>query len=331
MFIASSYTRGAGTERQITVKSLVQRSKLNQADPACTGFGDAANRLKSEALPSRKKAAIPQLAHARHLDSLAMTGTGRVMAKGGQHRIGDWRFDAAGAALSGPMGERRLEHRAARTLDLLCRRRGETVTHDEILAEVWDGRTVSPNSVAVVIADIRRSLDDNARDPRHIATVAKRGYRLNPGGVSGPPPARRRLGPFIAVLSVVAAVVLIILLRQSTAHVAVLVEPVQNATGLRSYDPLARALSELVTNRLTRETDAPVVDALTARISPAQRAIRLTDRLILWNGQPTLSLTATDPASGAVLWSGMAAGPGDRIAGTTIRALHDFGAHVRGF
>jgi len=254
------------------------------------------------------------------------------MARKGQHRIGEWRFDVAGAALSGPMGERRLEHRAARTLDLLCRRRGETVTHGEILAEVWDGRTVSPNSVAVVIADIRRSLDDDAGDPRHIATVAKRGYRLNPEDAPGPSAARRPLWPSIPILLAVAAAALILFLRQSvTARVAVLVEPVQNATGLRSYDPLARALSELVTNRLTRETDAPVVDAITARLSPTQRSIRLTDRLILWNGQPTLSLTATDPSSGAVLWSGMAAGPGDRIAQTTIRALHDFGAHVRGF
>jgi len=255
------------------------------------------------------------------------------MATGAQHRIGEWRFDVAGATLGGPAGERRLEHRAARTLDLLCRRRGETVTHGEILGEVWDGRAVSPNSVAVVIADLRRSLGDDARDPRHIATIAKRGYRLNCDEHCQSSPSRRRLWPFVAIVSLLAATVTLVMLvrRPQARPLAVLVEPVQNATGLSTYDPLARALSELVTNRLTQETDALVVNAGAAGRSSARRSIRLTNRLILWNGQPTLSLAAINPATGAVLWSGMAAGPADRIAGTTIRALHGFGARVHGF
>ena len=105
------------------------------------------------------------------------------MATGEEHHIGDWRFDVAGAALVGPTGERRLEHRAARTLELLCRRRGETVTHREILAEVWESRAVSRNSVAVVIADLRRLLGDDAGDPRHIAR--------SPSAATGSTPNRR--------------------------------------------------------------------------------------------------------------------------------------------
>jgi DNA-binding winged helix-turn-helix (wHTH) protein len=257
------------------------------------------------------------------------------MATRGEHRIGGWRFDVAGAALVGPDGERRLEHRAARTLELLCRRRGETVTHTEILAEVWDSRAVSPNSVAVVIADLRRSLDDDARDPRHIATVAKRGYRLNPEQAANDdslPPPRRRWALAAALLLAAAAIAAAFLIRAPTRPIAILVEPVQNATGIARDDPLARALSELVTHRVSAETGkvAETQDA-PGKLAPGQRPVRLSAKLILWNGEPTLSLTATDPAKGTILWSAMAAGPADRLATTTIAAVHDFGAHVRTF
>lgn len=251
-----------------------------------------------------------------------------------EHHIGGWRFDVAGAALVGPAGERRLEHRAARTLDLLCRRRGETVTHGEILSEVWDGRAVSPNSVAVVIADLRRSLDDDARDPRHIATVAKRGYRLNPeagGPEDALPDPRRHI--VIALLMLLAAAILAAwLLRTSSRPIAIIVEPVRNATGIAANDPLAGALSELVAHRVSTEAGkrAETQDA-PGKPAYGQRPIRLAAKLILWNGQPTLSLTATDPAKGSILWAAMAAGPADRLAATTTKAIHDFGAHLPAF
>jgi len=256
------------------------------------------------------------------------------MATHEQHRIGGWRFDVAGAALVGPAGERRLEHRAARTLELLCRRRGETVTHSEILAEVWNSRTVSANSVAVVIADIRRSLDDDARDPRHIATVAKRGYRLNPEQASNDntQPVRRPGWAILAVLLLAAlASGALLILQRPEMPIAIIVDPVQNATGIASNEPLAKALSELVTHRVSAETGkfAETRDVPGKRM-PGQRQIRLTAKLILWNGQPTLSLTAVDPAKGSVLWATMAAGPADHLAGTTIKAVRDFGTHLPG-
>jgi len=254
------------------------------------------------------------------------------MATREDHRIGDWRFDVSGAVLVGTDTARRLEHRAARTLELLCRRRGETVTHSEILAEVWDGRSVSPNSVAVVIADLRRSLDDDARDPRHIATVAKRGYRLNPdaGFDDGPLPRHRRHFAVAALLLLIAATVAAILLHAPAPRIAIVVDPVQNGTGVAADDALARALSELVTNRVSAET-AEIAETQSPPGKPAsgQRPVRLTAKLILWNGQPTLSLTATDPAKGTVLWAVMAAGPADHLATTTIAAVHDFAARVR--
>lgn len=254
------------------------------------------------------------------------------MATREEHRIGGWRFDVAGAALVGPRGERRLEHRAARTLELLCRRRGETVTHREILAEVWDSRAVSANSVAVVIADLRRSLDDDARDPLHIATVAKRGYRLNPEPAcnDNARPLRRRRRAFLVALLLAALATGALLTRgRPTMPIAIIVEPVQNATGVGTNDPLAKALSELVAHRVSAET-GKLAETQNApgRPAPRQRQIRLSAKLILWNGQPTLSLTAVDPATGSIRWAAMAAGPADNLASTTITAVHDFGKRL---
>ena len=256
------------------------------------------------------------------------------MATREQHRIGAWRFDVDGAALHGPEGERRLEDRAARTLALLVRRRGETVSQQAILDEVWNGRAVSPNSVAVVIGDLRRSLGDDARDPRHIATIAKRGYRLNPdtaepAEASAQP--RRRLAAVAGALIVGLALAFFLLVHErsrAAVPVIVMVEPVGNDTGQARYAPLALALDELVTNRLSRQPGLAVVRA--AGTGPvADRTLRLASRLILWNGQPTLSLSATETGTGSVAWTSMAAGPADALAAHTIAALDGFGAKLR--
>ena len=263
------------------------------------------------------------------------------MTTRGEHSIGDWRFDVAGATLIGPAGERRLEDRSARTLAMLCRRRGETVSSAEILQEVWQGRAVSPNSVAVVVGDLRRSLGDDARDPAHIVTVAKRGYRLNTAA-SNAPAAPRRVERFtrpgalrlavggLAVLGLIALAAFGTALAPASRPVLMMVEPVANETARPDYDALTLALSELVTNRMAQQADIRVVPAPSTASAPRSgRSIRLVSRLILWNGQPTLSMTATDARSGTVIWAGMASGPAEALAGATIEKVQALGARAR--
>src|SRR5688500_10958161 len=122
------------------------------------------------------------------------------------HSIGDWTFDPDANELHRGDERRRLEHRAARTLELLCSRPGQVVTPDEIVAHVWNGRAISANSVPVVISDLRQALEDDARSPRYIETVAKRGYRLlGERPAEAPPPARgNRLRPTLIGLAVLA-------------------------------------------------------------------------------------------------------------------------------
>jgi DNA-binding winged helix-turn-helix (wHTH) protein len=251
---------------------------------------------------------------------------------GERYRIGEWDFDADGAVLHGPGGERRLEDRAARTLALLCRSRGDILTHQQILHGVWNGRAVSPNSVAVVIADLRRALDDDARDPRHIVTIAKRGYRLN-----GPRPARGRpvwLAWAAAAMAVMLGLGTLAWVRTAEPRAAperavIVVLPVENGTGSARYAPLSGALGDLIVDRVRRQDDVLAYAADVGAVPGGSTTLRLKSRLILWNGQPTLSLSAIEDGSGRVAWSEMVAGPEAALAGHAIAALDRLGAYIQ--
>ncbi|SDJ43308.1 winged helix-turn-helix domain-containing protein [Lutimaribacter saemankumensis] len=110
-----------------------------------------------------------------------------------------------------------LRHQSREVLMALARKRGETVSQDALIEEVWQGRTVTADSVAQCIAEIRRVLEDS--DKRIVETVPRKGYRLVP-----PPAAateatghqlRRRRLVLFAVAVLVACALAFTLLRQA--------------------------------------------------------------------------------------------------------------------
>ncbi len=63
----------------------------------------------------------------------------------------------------------------------LVRRRGAVVSRVELLREVWGHRVeVMTRTVDIHIAELRRKLEADPAEPRHILTVWKAGYRLEP-------------------------------------------------------------------------------------------------------------------------------------------------------
>jgi DNA-binding winged helix-turn-helix (wHTH) protein len=60
----------------------------------------------------------------------------------------------------------------------LAVRPGAVVTKDQMLAVVWSDRHVCVTGIARCVAELRRILSDDARRPRIIETISKRGYRL---------------------------------------------------------------------------------------------------------------------------------------------------------
>lgn len=61
----------------------------------------------------------------------------------------------------------------------LLQRRGQVASRAELLEEVWGySGEVYSRTVDTHVAELRRKLENNAADPRHILTVRKSGYRI---------------------------------------------------------------------------------------------------------------------------------------------------------
>ena len=93
-------------------------------------------------------------------------------------QIGDWRVDPVSGEISRNGGVAKLEFRTMRLLLFLAEHAGEIVSIDSLLNHVWDGVSVTSDSVYQSITTLRRLLGDDAKQPKYIATVPRRGYRL---------------------------------------------------------------------------------------------------------------------------------------------------------
>jgi len=71
-----------------------------------------------------------------------------------------------------------VEPKAFRVLLFLVRNPQRVVTKEELLGAVWGDTTVTENSLTRSILKLRRVLNDDAREPKYIETVATVGYRL---------------------------------------------------------------------------------------------------------------------------------------------------------
>lgn len=93
-------------------------------------------------------------------------------------RIGAYTACSDSDVLYGDGVQHKLERRAMEALVLLCAHAGQVVKKDELIEAVWGRLAVSDHSVAMVISQLRRALRDDARAPKYIETITKRGYRL---------------------------------------------------------------------------------------------------------------------------------------------------------
>jgi outer membrane protein assembly factor BamB/DNA-binding winged helix-turn-helix (wHTH) protein/TolB-like protein len=75
-------------------------------------------------------------------------------------------------------GVRRIGDRAMDVLCCLAGRPGEVLSRQEILDEVWADLHIADEVVSTAVWELRRALGDQARSPRFIQTVPRRGYRL---------------------------------------------------------------------------------------------------------------------------------------------------------
>lgn len=73
---------------------------------------------------------------------------------------------------------RHVNGKAFLLLQMLMQRPQMLVTKDEIFDSVWNGLAVSDSVLTTAIKELRQALDDDARQPKLIETVHRRGYRF---------------------------------------------------------------------------------------------------------------------------------------------------------
>jgi DNA-binding response OmpR family regulator len=95
--------------------------------------------------------------------------------------IGSWQINARKHVMTKGRSSKRLTFYELEVLKLLRERADETVSRDELLEKVW-GMQASPTSRTVdnFIVKLRRKLEEDQKNPRHILTVYGLGYKLVP-------------------------------------------------------------------------------------------------------------------------------------------------------
>ncbi len=98
-----------------------------------------------------------------------------------QYRFGDVTADFARGEFFKEATPVRLAAKEAELLRLLINHRGQALSRESILRQVWkDQPFITPRTVDVHIAWLRGKLEDQPQAPRFIVTVRGEGYRFDP-------------------------------------------------------------------------------------------------------------------------------------------------------
>jgi TolB-like protein len=102
--------------------------------------------------------------------------------------FGRYRLEPLGGLMSGGRNVH-LTPKALALLTFLADRHGEVVTKDQLFGAVWPEVSVGDAALVTCIQELRRALKDDARRPRYIETLHRRGYRFVGKVVAAPPTA----------------------------------------------------------------------------------------------------------------------------------------------
>jgi len=113
-------------------------------------------------------------------------------------QLGTWIWDPDRRLLQRDGVERRLKPLLDRLLRRLIQTPGAVLSRDQLIADVWTRREVNDEVLSRAIAELRAALDDDARDPRYIETLAKGGYRwIASVAMAAAPPTEAGASPVV--------------------------------------------------------------------------------------------------------------------------------------
>ena len=252
--------------------------------------------------------------------------------------LGEWIVDPSLDTLSRGSECSKVEPRTMGVLIYLSERAGQVVSAEELEAAVWKGVVVTSQSVYQSIAQLRRQLGDNARDPLYIATVPRKGYRLvapvapldstgplaPPGGAPEPtaaPAVRRRNYPvLLGASSLLLATLLAVALLWSrsagpAAPVAIAVLPFTDLSTGHDDAPFCEGLTDELTSALADVSEVRVIARDSAavfrdhrpdvrRIGAALGVSHLLEGSVRRDGKRVrVTAALVDARSGVQIWS----------------------------
>jgi DNA-binding winged helix-turn-helix (wHTH) protein len=215
-----------------------------------------------------------------------------------------------------------LEPKVMDLLVLFAGRPGEVVPKADIAAALWAGVEVNDDALTRTLWKLRQALGDEARAPRYIETVPKRGYRLiaavetvaptpEPAGTRFPPLARASLGA-----GLLAAIALAITLSVRTDDA----NPVE-------ADPLDDPIDSLLEEPIEdpeRIATLQRADAFYARYTRTgnEAALRLYETVLTGNPDDAAALAGLSNALAqrVMRFTGPDGEPGDRTSLTEALA-----------
>ena len=245
----------------------------------------------------------------------------------GPFRLGDWEVRQQHNELVSVKETRRLEPKAMDLLVFMASNASEVMSKDDIIDFVWEGRFISEGTLTNTIAELRRALGDDARHPRYIETIPKRGYCLvTPvesvssliDDAQSPP---RRLKAILviaaaAVLLTVAAVTTFVLQTRGRPldPEFILVGAFINRTGDQSFDAMAllardRLVNTLSESRLVRAVPANIdqpddmIDSLCSAARNSGAALAIGGALYLHEGRVEVQARLVDVRESALLYA----------------------------
>jgi DNA-binding winged helix-turn-helix (wHTH) protein len=92
--------------------------------------------------------------------------------------FGQFEFETGPGLLYRGEQETLLPSRVGRLLAVFLQHPGQVLSKDELLGEVWKDAFVGEDSLTQAISMVRSALCDDPRNPTHIQTIPKRGYRF---------------------------------------------------------------------------------------------------------------------------------------------------------
>jgi len=174
----------------------------------------AADRAYTRISNSKKEWNIPEIFVKIRLMHMKPEATNETL--GQEIRFGRFRLDPINSVLWRDEKLLPLGPKVVNTLALLVSRRGEVVSRQEIIREVWGDTVVEDNSLAHNIFVLRKMLKEGAADGFSIETVPRRGYRFcsaeapEPAETVGPVPVQPLRRSRILQLAVACGVLLVL-------------------------------------------------------------------------------------------------------------------------